>query len=299
MSDELKPCPFCGGPAGPATKRATAFPSRRWKVACADSSCGAHYGYWHPNEWNHRGINPTQVAPQPEQGAPQKYDDVLLPFLAMMRAELHANSDKGDRPGWLAMDVKTALLEIFYHMGKLQKAAKKGDHNGIREYSADVANMSMMLADICGTLPEYQAQTAPQPVAWRDETGTLYPSRESVAKYLPEGRIATPLYAAPIAQTAPLFGDEGHVSVPRGLIGAACSAIDKKRDSPKVLAELRRYTFGDLSKQTAPQPEQSGLRAIHAMILNALDRDAAEGKVVRGEMAAELRAALSTTGDRP
>lgn len=106
---------------------------------------------------------PHRSPPQPEQGAPQKYDDVLLPFLAMMRAELHANSDKGDRPGWLAMDVKTALLEIFYHMGKLQKAAKKGDHNGIREYSADVANMSMMLADICGTLPEYQAQTAPQP----------------------------------------------------------------------------------------------------------------------------------------
>lgn len=63
----LLPCPFCGGPAGPATKRATVFPSRRWKVACADSSCGAHYGYWHPNEWNHRGINPIQVAPQPEQ----------------------------------------------------------------------------------------------------------------------------------------------------------------------------------------------------------------------------------------
>jgi hypothetical protein len=97
------------------------------------------------------------------QTAPQKYDDVLLPFLSMMRAELHANAGKGDRPGWLAMDVKTALLEIFYHIGKLQKAAKKGDRDGIREYSADVANMSMMLADICGVLPEYQAQTAPQP----------------------------------------------------------------------------------------------------------------------------------------
>jgi hypothetical protein len=97
------------------------------------------------------------------QTAPQKYDDVLLPFLSMMRAELHANAGKGDRPGWLAMDVKTALLEIFYHIGKLQKAAKKGDRDGIREYSADVANMSMMLADICGALPGYQAQTAPQP----------------------------------------------------------------------------------------------------------------------------------------
>lgn len=46
------------------------------------------------------------------------------------------------------------------------------------------------------------AQTEQQPVAWRDEAGNLYPSRESLAKYLPEGRNAAPLYAAPIAQTA-------------------------------------------------------------------------------------------------
>jgi hypothetical protein len=111
-----------------------------------------------------RGFRDGQAAVEQAaaQTAPQKYDDVLLPFLSMMRAELHANAGKGDRPGWLAMDVKTALLEIFYHIGKLQKAAKKGDRDGIREYSADVANMSMMLADICGVLPEYQAQPAPQ-----------------------------------------------------------------------------------------------------------------------------------------
>lgn len=52
--------------------------------------------------------------------------------------------------------------------------------------------------------------------------------------------------------------------------------------------------------QTEQQPEQSGLvealRPIHAMILNALDRDAEEGKAARGEMAAELRAALSAQG---
>lgn len=95
--------------------------------------------------------------------APQKYDDVLLPFLAMMRAELHANSGKGDRPSWLQMDVKTALLEIFYHMGKLQKAAKKGDINGVREYTADVANTAMMLADIHGVLTEYPAAPESEP----------------------------------------------------------------------------------------------------------------------------------------
>jgi hypothetical protein len=88
----------------------------------------------------------------PLSGQIEKYDDVLLPFLAMMRAELHANSGKGDRPGWLAMDKKTSLLEIFYHLSKLQKAVKDDNQDGIREYSADVANMSMMLADICGVL---------------------------------------------------------------------------------------------------------------------------------------------------
>ena len=36
------------------------------------------------------------------------------------------------------------------------------------------------------------------------------------------------------------------------------------------------------------------LRSVLSMILNALDRDAAEGKAARGEMAAELRALLST-----
>ena len=81
-----------------------------------------------------------------------KYGDVLLPFVNLMEHELHANSGKGDRPGWLAMDRKTALLEIFYHLAKLQKATKDDDQAGIREYGADVANMAMMLVDICGAL---------------------------------------------------------------------------------------------------------------------------------------------------
>ena len=61
--------------------------------------------------------------------------------------------------------------------------------------------------------------------------------------------------------------------------------LHQRGADPKVLANA-----------SAPQPEQSGIRAIHAMILNALDRDAAEGKAVRGEMADELRAALSAQG---
>lgn len=96
-----------------------------------------------------------------DQPAPGKYDDVLRPFVSMMEAELHANSGKGNRPGWLAMDGKTCLLEIYYHLGKLQKAAKNGDLDGVREYSADVANMSMMLADIFGVLEVGPDQPTP------------------------------------------------------------------------------------------------------------------------------------------
>lgn len=64
------------------------------------------------------------------------------------------------------------------------------------------------------------------------------------------------LKAAPIADQPPvIFCDEEHVAVPRGLIGAAISAIDKKREGIKLLAELRRYTVGDLSSPVAVQPQ--------------------------------------------
>lgn len=81
-----------------------------------------------------------------------KYDDVLIPFLALMRIELHANSDKGDRPGWLSMSPETALLEIYWHTAKLSAAVKNDDTALITEHAADVANMAMMLLDVCGAL---------------------------------------------------------------------------------------------------------------------------------------------------
>jgi Lar family restriction alleviation protein len=83
-----------------------------------------------------------------------KYDDTLLPFVALMRRELHANAGKGDRPGWLTMDRKTAILEVHHHIAKLQKATLNNDAEGIREFAADVANMAMMVVDVCGVLTE-------------------------------------------------------------------------------------------------------------------------------------------------
>jgi hypothetical protein len=86
-----------------------------------------------------------------------KYDDVLLPFVSLMRRELHANCGKGDRPGWLAMSPEVALLEVYYHLAKLQKAVKHNDGPAIMEFSADVANMAMMVLDICGGLAFVEA----------------------------------------------------------------------------------------------------------------------------------------------
>lgn len=87
----------------------------------------------------------------------EKYDDVLVPFVSLMRKELHANAGKGDRPGWLRMDANTALLEVYYHLSKLQKAVKHNDGPAIMEYSADVANMAMMVLDVCGGLALVEA----------------------------------------------------------------------------------------------------------------------------------------------
>ena len=91
----------------------------------------------------------------------EKYDDTLIPFLALMRAELHANSDKGDRPGWLKMSSETALLEIYWHTAKLSAAVKNNNGPAIIEHSADVANMAMMLLDVCGGLGFPAATSTP------------------------------------------------------------------------------------------------------------------------------------------
>lgn len=82
----------------------------------------------------------------------QKYDDTLLPFLALMRKELHANSHKGERDGWLGMTLLTAMNELTHHHNKLGGAVEAVDGPQIAEYAADVANCAMMLADIAGVL---------------------------------------------------------------------------------------------------------------------------------------------------
>lgn len=83
---------------------------------------------------------------------PQKYDDTLVPFLALMRKELHANSQKGDREGWLGMTSGAALEEVEHHWQKLFYAVSTSNPDAIKEHAADVANCAMMVADVCGVL---------------------------------------------------------------------------------------------------------------------------------------------------
>jgi hypothetical protein len=127
-----------------------------------------------------------QTSAAPEIGA-EKYDDVLVPFVALMRKELHANCGKGDRPGWLAIDANTALLEVYYHLAKLQKAVRNNDGPSIQEYSADVANMAMMVLDICGGLAwidAAQADAAPAGQAAPAKGPPDAPSTDALTKLL-------------------------------------------------------------------------------------------------------------------
>lgn len=87
-----------------------------------------------------------------------KYDEVLIPFTTMMEAELHANTGKGDRPGWLTMSPDKAMLEIYYHSAKLQKAMRDDNPELVGEYAADVANGAMMAADLYLDLPARPAR---------------------------------------------------------------------------------------------------------------------------------------------
>lgn len=80
------------------------------------------------------------------------YALTLVPFVRAMVEELNANSHKGNRPGWLRMDAKAALLELHYHVAKLHYAVAKNDEKSVAEFSADVANCCMMLSDVCGFL---------------------------------------------------------------------------------------------------------------------------------------------------
>lgn len=154
-TEVLKACPFCKGDRAYISDHESAA----LHVCCRD--CGAqlwgHKRHFSSRQeaaaaWNHRAAESEDASRPPSSAG--KYDEVLVPFFKLMEQELHANTGKGDRPGWLKMTPDKALLEIYYHVAKLQKAVKSNDGPRVREHSADVANLAMMALDACGGLHE-------------------------------------------------------------------------------------------------------------------------------------------------
>ncbi|MFU5179160.1 hypothetical protein ACM7XV_21125 [Pseudomonas aeruginosa] len=85
---------------------------------------------------------------------------------------------------------------------------------------------------------------------WQEAAGR---GRSDVVAYIAERAKLLEERDAALARVAELEGQSGVefvydsdelVAVPRGLLGAACHAIDKKRDAPRTIAKLREYARG-------------------------------------------------------
>ena len=83
----------------------------------------------------------------PDEALRAQYPEVDR-FAKRMRAELSANSHKGNQGSWLRMSLKEAWIEISWHLGKLTAAMKAEDVSACRELAADIANGAMMFDDI-------------------------------------------------------------------------------------------------------------------------------------------------------
>lgn len=85
----------------------------------------------------------------------EMYEAITMKFREFMIKELKSNWTKGDRignihsdgEGWLNCDNKFWLNELYYHVGKLQAATAENNLELIKEYTADVANLALMMLD--------------------------------------------------------------------------------------------------------------------------------------------------------
>lgn len=89
-----------------------------------------------------------------KRGVVADYVDVLKPFSDAMFSELVKNIEKGSRDDWKNCRSEMMVDEISYHTIKLRKAIREGNDEKILEHAADVANNSLMVADIEGVLDQ-------------------------------------------------------------------------------------------------------------------------------------------------
>ena len=126
------------------------------------------------------------------------------------------------------------------------------------------SNLCNDAADTIDTLRAQLAEARRDSVRLKNEAAIFYEAadgllvtNDALRAQLAEAQRGTEVNSKSIAP-APIFGDEDYVLVPRSLLGAACSAIDKRRDGVNTLAELRRYTTGDLSKAAPTAASNKG-----------------------------------------
>ncbi|PXW23369.1 hypothetical protein [Paraburkholderia caballeronis] len=87
-------------------------------------------------------------------------------------------------------------------------------------------------------------------------------------------RLYTAAHPVADAAVAPSMAkDDDFVLVERSLLGAACSAIDKKRDAPVVLAKLRQVAMS----HAAPSPTVAADAAAHSLTVEDVERQYRDG----------------------
>ena len=82
---------------------------------------------------------------------------LIKEFSQLMLKEMDANEHKDVRGPWIKVHPKELLADVLYHCGKLAVSIRECDDEGVREYSADVANLAMMV------LKAFEGQELSQP----------------------------------------------------------------------------------------------------------------------------------------
>lgn len=84
---------------------------------------------------------------EPTRADIQEYKMCIDEFGKAMLHELRENHDKGGRKEWLVSPLKYFVDEVYYYNNKLLQAVLDGDTKLIKQYSADIANLGLMVYD--------------------------------------------------------------------------------------------------------------------------------------------------------
>lgn len=154
---------------------------------------------------------------------------------------------------------------------------------------------------------ELQKLREQKPVAW--DCGGSITANSGYAEWFSrkDHGAAVPLYTSPVpAPAAPdanpvqWLADEGDmILVPRGLLGAACSSIDKQRPAPKVLEALRYYTMNAPQAPAVPDGDDFNGTTPHLILcMEALVRLDADGVLVPHGIGRDASKLLSAAANR-